>query len=258
VSGGLGAADAAERLAAITALAERGHAEAAELEALGGCLGHERKAVQRRAAEVFARLAAADPRAAAALRTALADGDPRRRWAAAYALSLDVDPPAEIVPVLLETMASTDGDLRWAAAAIVVRVGERLGLEDALCALARTGTAPGRKMALYCLRDLGARGQAVERLVMNALADADAGVRLAALSTLARLALDREAAARRLIEVLATAAAPERRAAAAALGTLGVQSPAVAAALGTAAASDDPALRRAAGGALRRLAPAHG
>jgi HEAT repeat protein len=247
------AAEAVETcLGAIAELTAAGRASPAETAALAACLGHARKIVQRRAAEAFAALAACGADVAPLLRSGLAGPDLRGRWGAAYALALVGPPPPEAVPVLLEALGADDGDLRWAAARILVGLGPA-PLVPRLCALARTGNAPARKMALYCLRDLVACEPAAEAAAVAALRDPDGHVRLAAQAALPRVAVDREGAARHLLDALGRSAIGERRAAAAALGTLGVATPAVLDGLRAAAAGDDPPLERAARGALRRL-----
>jgi len=239
--------------AAIAELAERGRATPEELAALADCLGAGRKAVERPAAEAFAALAARGVPVDEILLGALASPLPRRRWGAAFALSLVGDPPPHTLPVLLETIGADDGDVRWAAATILLRVRNRDGLVAPLAALVADGNPAQRKMALYCLRDLEACTPAVEQAVLHALGDADRDVRLAAVATLARLARDRGAAAAKLVHALETGDERVRRAAAAALGALGERSAPVLAALGAASASPDPSLRRAAKGALRQL-----
>jgi len=238
---------------AMEELAAQGTAAPDELAALVGCLGHERKAVQRPAAEAFAALAARDARVRAALDGALASGTLRQRWGAAFALSLGGEPPPAIVPVLLETLGADDGDLRWAAAAILLGVRDRGAVAAGLRGLLDTGNAAQRKMALYCLRDLDVRSPDAEGAAIGALADADEGVQLAAMAALARIATDRGVAAVHLVSALETASERVRRAAAAALGVLGERTPTVVAALEAAAASPDAALARAAAGALRAL-----
>ena len=240
-----------DRVAAIAELG--GDAGAAELEALADCLGHDRKVVQRRAAEAFAALDRRGTPVRAVLATALGSAAIRQRWGAAYALSLLGVPPPETLPVLLETLGQDDGDMRWAAARIVVRMRDEAGLVPMLAELATRGSGPQRKMALYCLRDLEAVPADAERVAIAALGDPDVGVRLAALSTLPAVAIDRAAAARRVLSLLDDPDGGVRRAAAAALGKLGVGSEEVVAVLRAALPGADPSLRRAAEGALRRL-----
>lgn len=248
----LRASDLATRLAAIATLAKGDAPAADELAALAEALGDGRKAVERGAAEAFAALAARGVAVERVLDEALASSLPRRRWGAAYAVSLLGEPPLRTLPVLLDALGVDDGDVRWAAAGIVVRLRDREATTRALLELLRAGNGRQRKMALYCLRDLDARSADVEPAVLRALGDADWDVRLAAITTLPRVALDRRAAAERLVLVLETGEIRDRRAAAAALGALEERSPRVVAAL-RACGPDDPALRRAAERALARL-----
>ncbi len=243
-----------DRLAAIAALGETPTPPTdAELDALADCLGHARKVVQRRAAETFAALAARGVAVGAVLDRALGAAELRARWGAAYALALAGDPPPAVVPVLIEALGVDDGDVRWAAADVLRGLPTRAALVPRLCTLVTVGNPAQRKMALYCLRDLDARTAAVEVAVTGGLADPEPNVRLAAMASLARLALDRAGAAVRLTGALAGETETLRRAAAAALGALGVRDAAVVAALRAAAASPDAALRRAATRALAQL-----
>ena len=248
----LRAPDVEARVAAIGALAARGTAEPDELAALAECLGDGRKAVERRSADAFAALHARGVDVEAVLAAALAAPVARRRWGAAFALSLLGDPPSSTLPVLLDALGMDDGDVRWAAAAIVTRLRDRDQVVRALQDVVRRGSAAQRKMALYCLRDLGARLPDVETAVLAAVDDAEWEVRIAAITSLPHLTRTPERAAERLVAVLETAEARERRAAAAALAALGVRSERVVAAL-RAVGDDDPSLRRAADGALLRL-----
>lgn len=245
--------DVGTRAAAIGALAEQGRAAPDELDALAACLADPRKAVQRPAAEAFAALAARGVRVAEVLDAASRSKQATQRWGAVYALSLVGAPPPHVLPVILDALGADDGDVRWAAAAILLRLADRATLVDRLRGLAQAGNAAQRKMALYCLRDLGARSAEVEEVILRAAGDGEVDVRLAAFAALARLARDREAAAERLLVVLATGTERERRAAAAALGTLGERHARVLAALRAASESGDDSLCRAARGALRRL-----
>ena len=86
-----------------------------------------------------------------------------------------------------------------------------------------------------------------------ALDDAESAVRIAALSSLARLCADRRAAALRVVTLLDGPDAGVRRAAAVALGALGARSDAVFTALRGAAAGADASLQRAAERSLRLL-----
>ena len=245
-----------ERRAAIAEVATRTRAEPAELDALVACLGDAAKAIQRPAADACRALAANGVSVAPLLMIALEAPDPRLRFGAAYALARLGPPPPVALPALLDALALDDGDVRWAAAELVCRTEPRATVIAGLLPLVRTGNAPQRKMALYCLRDLGASGDEVERAALTALEDADGGVRLAAMATLARIANGRTTVAEKLVRALSATDPRERRAAAAALGDLGVDSVTVRTALETAARGADASLRRAAERSLRKLAPA--
>jgi len=247
------ATDSETRLSAIDAIAARGTADGDELRALAACLADERKAVQRAAAEAFAGLARRGIPVAPVLARALQGTGARERWGAAFALSRAGELPVGALPAVLEALGSDDGDVRWAAAAVIGRVNDRAGAIAALRRLVDEADAVRRRMALYCLRDLGDRSPELERSIVVALADPAWEVRLAAVSALARLALDRVTAARHLLESLSADDSRVRRAAAIALGTLGERSPAVVAGLEAATRSDDPSLARAATAALARL-----
>ena len=155
--------------------------------------------------------------------------------------------------MLVETLGVDDGDLRWAAATVLVGFqnhGEVIGV---LRGLLQAGNAAQRKMALYCLRDLDVRAPDLDEALVRLLDDEDRDVQLAAISSLARLATDRAGAAAQLMRALDARDPRLCRAAAAALGTFGERSDPVRAALDRATASPDASLARAAAGALRQL-----
>jgi HEAT repeat protein len=250
----LASTDPSECLAAIDTAVAQASATADVLRALAECLGSRHKLIQRRAAQAFASLSASGVAVRDVLLATLLSRAQQQRWGAAYALSLLSAPPWEALPVLLECLGIDDGDVRWAAADILVRMRVEGDALDELRVLSSTGTAVQRKMAAYCLRDLGTRLPAVEQTLLAAVEDADPGVRMAAMSALARLSSDRVAVAQRLVRLLGDPDPGVRRAAAATLGAVGQRSDTVLTALRAAAASPDRSLRRAAERSLRRLA----
>lgn len=240
-------------LARVAAIAAAGPAGTDDVRFLVECLGADRKVVQRRAAEALAAVAVGDD-VRALLEATLASPARRQRWGAAYALARRGALSATCLPVLLETLDSDDGDLRWAAATLVLDLRAQPSLVASLRALARDGGPPGRKMALYCLRDLDPGDAAVVAQVHSALDDPDPGVRLAAMSTLARMAPQDAAVARALAARLRDEDAGVRRAAAATMGRLRAVPDEARLALEAAAADPDAALARAAANALTALA----
>ena len=216
-------------------------------------LGHARKAIQRPASERLADAARDDATLRPRLVAELASTESRRRWGAAYALARLEPAPEEAIPVLLDALASTDGDVRWASARLLTRAVQHVPrLAADVRALVRAPSALQRKMALYCLRDLGDRADA--GLLAAALADGDAPVRLAAMSA-AAIVLPRTPATAELVATLVEDPDPGvRRAAAATLGLIGVRTDGVARVLARARTSGDAGLERAAEQALSRLA----
>jgi HEAT repeat protein len=214
------------------------------------------KRAQRAAAEALGHAGSTDPGLRTRLAGELDRGSATRQWLVAYALFLAGDRSEHLWPVLVASLASDDGDLRWAAARLLVAL-ELPDLTERLIAAVAAGGAEQRKMALYCLRERGERTPGTEAAVVTAVGDPNAGVRLAAIST-ATVAVSPAAAARAVAARLQDADVGVRRAAAATLGRIGVAAPDVVAALERAAQGTDDALARAARGALARLGAAGG
>jgi HEAT repeat protein len=226
------------------------------LRRLIGLLAAASKEERRRAAEALIAIAASDEEAAVALRDALADPDANRRWGAAFVLYRAGRTDDGVFAGVAEALGADDGDVRWAAAGIAVA----LAASDAdrrhrLRAIATDPTAAGRKMALYCLRDLGVND---ERLFCNALTAAAAGVRLAAVSCLVRMSsLSSVGVDALLTAVEGDADAGVRRAAAVALGNARSDEARVRPVLERLSAqSTDPDLARAADRGLAGLSAA--
>ncbi len=239
-------------LAAIARVRERAEGTPADVAFLVECLGAPTKAVQRRAAEALGALSTAGIAVHAAIAPVLAAPALRTRFGAAYALSLLGPSPPGCVPVLLETLGADDGDLRWAAATLLLPFGTGVLLQP-LRALVRTGNVAQRKMALYCLRDVQPPPVGLEDELRAALGDEASVVRLAAMAALARLGRDRAVVSRVLVPLLEDADLGVRRATAATLGRLGAADASVRDALARAATSTDAALAKAASNALTRL-----
>jgi len=216
-----------ERVAALVSIIENpGQCLGAEtVAAIAGCLGADSKTVRRRAADALAALARCDPAMVAAIRPSLGSANDRIRFGAAYALGAIGDEvlTLDTAAALCEALGSSDGDLRWAAAELVVRLGRAHPKEirKELLALASSANPAARKMALYCLRDLGVRGSRVLQAGAAAVRDLDVHVRLAALALLSGSFADDDAAAQLMLERLKSDhEVGVRRAAAVALGNL--------------------------------------
>jgi HEAT repeat protein len=252
------AGDDPARARAFSALAGETRARRAELidaelaRALVRALDHPHRTRQREAAESLLDLIPDALELEGALRAALGDRSARLRWGAAYVLGRAGRPPPEVWPAVAETLALDDGDQRWAAAELACRIVRatpelRAALRPGLAA----ASATERKMTLYCLRDLA--DPALGALARERLHDDDAGVRLAALAGLVRVAPSEENALAVADRLAADPDAGVRRAAAAALARVGVDHGEVRAALEAAARSADTSLARAARQAIAAL-----
>jgi hypothetical protein len=111
-----------------------------------------------------------------------------------------------------------------------------------------------RRMALYCLRDLGQTTPTAQTVYLTSLSDPDRMVRLGGLSCLGKLTLTTSAVRELLLRMLFADPDPGvRRATAVTLGQLDDRAPEVLEALASAARSEDVALSKAATGALKKL-----
>jgi HEAT repeat protein len=178
--------DRHQRVAAMVRLSTEGqtHLDADALEALIENLASESKTVARHAAGAIARLGQSDPAVVTRLLDLLTAADAATRWTAAYALGL-IDGALDLRagPVLMEALASKDGDVRWAALDLIVKLGRRFpdAIRAGLLALA-PDDANRLKMSLYALRNLGLRDADVLAAIRDASASADRHVRLAVLA----------------------------------------------------------------------------
>lgn len=257
----LHSAACAERVAALVSIIENPAQQLATeaLAAIAGCLSADSKTVRRRAADALAAVARCEPGLVATIQPWLKSANRRIRFGAAYALGAVGDHALTLdaAPALRETLGSSDGDLRWAAAELMVRLGRAHPKEirAELLALVSGANPVARKMALYCLRDLGVRGSEVLEAVGSAIRDTDAHVRLAALALLSASFATNDAAALLMLERLdSDRDVGVRRAAAVALGNLPPGTAAAIDALRRAGSeAGDESLKRAAGKSLERL-----
>lgn len=169
-------------LAAIAS--NEGSLDAGDAARLLACLGHQAKGVRRSAAKAVGEALRQGTIAREDCEALLVGHDAATRWGAAFALSAaGVRSPA-IVDAALPALDDADGDVRWAAAAVVAAAArDSADLRDRLRNFGTDPSARMRKMALLCLCDSGE--QELQPFV-SALADIDPYVRLAALTSLAR------------------------------------------------------------------------
>ena len=255
-----------------SACAEAGEDPAAALlaPALARALGDASKGVTRAASDALVAIVRRGGSIDDVLRGALHSGSQAARWGAAFTLARVEPPGPRLLPALVEALASEDGDVRWAAARILVDAGRLHGEVLALLVgLVRTSeSAAVRRMATFALRSLAPDRPEAARVLLEATGDADLRVRRAAFTALAALdAPPREVPARLVGALQSDPDAASRRLAALALGELGAAHPGALPAEAREAlraaclAGGDEDLRRAAERSLRKLgdgAPAEG
>jgi HEAT repeat protein len=258
----LASADPEERRAAC-AEAARDPAGALLADALGRALGDPVKSVVRAASDALVAIARETGPVDAVLREALCSDEPTRRFGAAFTAARLEPPSPRLLPVLVEALGSSDGDVRWASARILVAAGHLHGeVLPLLVGLVRGGEhAIVRRMATFALRELAPDRPEAAAVLLEAAADGDLHVRRAAFTAMASLLDPPAAVVARLVETLERDPdAATRRLAALALGEIGAGTPG---ALPAEAAerlrragmdAEDTDLRRAVGRALQRLA----
>jgi HEAT repeat protein len=231
------------------------------IDALADALGDPCKAVARAASDALVEIGRRAGGVESCLRRALHDEEPARRWGAAFTTARVEPPSPKLLPALVEALGCGDGDVRWAAARLLVETG-RLHAEtlSLLVGLARgSENAVVRRMATFALRELAPDRPESAAVLLEASRDPDLHVRRAVFTAMASLLDPPPAVLACLTRALeADADAASRRLAALALGELaagqGHAPEAVSAALRAAAAANpDADLRRAIDRALTRL-----
>lgn len=162
---------------------------------LVGLFDDESRQTRRRAADGLVTLLVGNARPGdrQVVEDALDSSRPALRWGAAFVLTRDgvgggaSSRAARIAEVAVETLGHPDGDLRWAAAAIIRDLfPAQPRLRQLLATTASKDENEQRvKMSLYCLRNIGEKDAGV---FAEGLGHKDSGVRLAALSGLAATA----------------------------------------------------------------------
>jgi HEAT repeat protein len=252
---------AAERRAACREAAENPSAVLL-VDALAAALGDPEKAVTRAASDALVQIGGSAGGVESAVRRALQSDAPGRRRGAALTLARLEPPGPGLLPALVEALGCADGDVRWAAARVIVTIGRAHGeVFPLLLTMVRSGEqALQRRMATFALRELAPERAEAAHALLAASRDVDLQVRRAALSAMPALTDPHPTVVTRLLEALgADDDAASRRLAALALGEIGSAkpgtiSPEAMQQLEKCQQSDaDPDLRRAAERALARL-----
>jgi HEAT repeat protein len=229
--------------------------ESEKLERLFASLNHPDKARVRNAVETLIRLVREHPYLVEHLQRLLVETDEEKRWPIAYVLGHVSEPPSLALNVLLESLGTTDPDIRWAVTLLLIDLGKRnWQVVEHLVHLLRGGTPTQRRMAVYCLRDLDLTNSSILLALHQALHDQEPLVRVAAVIALGRPTKGNENVVTSIIDLLLHD--PDSRircAAAVTLAQLGEPAAAIRAALGEAGHDCDLQVQKACRTALDLL-----
>jgi hypothetical protein len=230
--------------------------ESVKLDLLIQALDQPDKKAVREAVEALIPMAKEVRDVAARLYAALDAAPAEKRWPIAYVLAHVSPLSTPCVDALKGALGLSDPDIRWAVALLLVRLAKKP--EPAIAAhlieLLHSGSPTQRRMAVYCLRDIGAQDTGVGRALIDALGDGDVLVRVAVITSLKVMPQIGGAALDLLLRMFAEDADLRVRASAAlALARLGAGRSDVRAALDDATRSNDPILSKAARAALKIL-----
>ena len=159
------------------------------VDALCEALGDADRHVARAASAALARIARETGGAGDALRQALRGDERDRRIFAAFTWA-ELEPPGHrILPALVDGLRHPEGEVRWAAARLLVTTGrlhpEVLGVVLGL--LGGDETPGARRMAAYCVRELAPDLPEAAQALVTASRDDDVHVRRASLTAMAAL-----------------------------------------------------------------------
>lgn len=218
-------------------------------------LDHPEKPKIRASVDALIALSARQPDLRETLEQSLSTAQHRNLWALAYVLGHLPQPSGAAIRALLAGLDHKEPDIRWAIALLLIRLAKtESAVASLLLEVSRSGTANQKRMAVYCIRDLQLTDDASLEALLAASADAEATIRVAAVTSL-KTRSDIGAAARaRLLELFLTD--PDVRvcnAAAITLAQLGSPSEDFVAALRAAEKSENAPLKKAVSAALSLL-----
>lgn len=159
--------------------------ESEEIDSLIESLDHPDKAVVRPAVDLLIALGSRRPEIQETLSRYLQDPCRKKRWPIAYTLAQFSFPSSLCLDLLIEGLGNEDQDIRWATVHLLTRLGKSdHRVTPLLLDLLKVGTATQRRLAVYCLRDLGIGEETRLDGVLQALRDPDPLVRVAAVTSL--------------------------------------------------------------------------
>jgi hypothetical protein len=209
----------------------------------------------RASVDALIALSAHQPDLRETLEQSLSTAQHRNLWALAYVLGHLPQPSGAAIRALLAGLDHKEPDIRWAIALLLIRLAKTEAMAASLLLeVSRSGTANQKRMAVYCIRDLQLTDDASLEALLAASADAEATIRVAAVTSLKTRSDIGGAARDRLLELFLTD--PDVRvcnAAAITLAQLGSPSEDFVAALRAAEKSENAPLKKAVSAALSLL-----
>ena len=145
------------------------------------------RGVVRRAVDALVAKGPGEPGMVERLESRLNDVATRWRWPVAFTLGHLAEASEDCLKVLAEGLGSDDQDVRWATQRLLTAMGGTQGkARELLLGLLRRGAATQRRMAVYCLRDVGLGDDQIAGAVVEACQDSEPLVRVAAVTSLTR------------------------------------------------------------------------
>jgi HEAT repeat protein len=209
----------------------------------------------RAAVDALIALAADSPGLRERLQRRLFEAGHRNYWPVAYILGSLPNPSRAVALGLLEALDHREPDIRWAVSLLLARVAkDNPDLVASLIRLCASGSDNQKRMALYCLRDLALSDLSSAAAMLDALADPEPSVRVAAAICLKSRSELTAAGKKTLLDIyLSDPESKVRHAAAVALATLGDPTAEFVAALERNTRIEDEQVKKAANAALELL-----
>ena len=147
-------------------------------------LAHSDRAVVRTAIDSLVTVGHERPEVRESLNRLLQEVASENRWPVAYTLGQLSQPSSSCLDILIEALGSEDPDMRWATLQLLIRLGKNdKRILPLVSELLNSGSPTQRRMAVYCLRDLGPEDRSVQ---LQCLGDTDPLVRVAAVIALSK------------------------------------------------------------------------
>jgi HEAT repeat protein len=229
--------------------------ESDKIAALVESLDRRDKKEMRRAAEALIAYGKTAPLLADKLHALMETAPAEIRWPIAYVAAQIAPLTPACLDALKIALDVPDPDIRWAIVVLLADLGKQspAGVAEALAELVRSGSSTQRRMAIYCLRDIGARDALALDALRGALGDDDPLVRVAAATSLKTFPEIAGAQTDALLRLLSDRDSRVRASAAMALAHADPPSAKIRRALEDASRGDDPKLVKAARAALEIL-----